>query len=175
LKQHEEMFCCFLPKFQESTSLKELHIKFPLTGGPSNLALESMLTHTQSLLSLSLTSACVSLEDRAVAAASSGLRKNTTLRELTLECKQDTKNVSPILTTLRDHPLLQRLRLCGDAMNLTGLETVLLSDNSKITELDLHRLGHPPIIGLTRVLRAWHAAFRSSSWEYAMFVLAATR
>jgi hypothetical protein len=48
LKRHEEMFCCFLPAFQESTSLKELHINFPLTGGLSNLALENMLTHTQS-------------------------------------------------------------------------------------------------------------------------------
>jgi hypothetical protein len=46
LKQHEEMFCCFLPAFQESTSLKELHMRFPRFDGPSNLALEIMLTHT---------------------------------------------------------------------------------------------------------------------------------
>jgi hypothetical protein len=39
-------------------------------------------------------------------------------------------------------------------MDLAGLETVLRSDNSKITELELHRLGQPPIMGLTRVLRA---------------------
>jgi hypothetical protein len=53
-RQLEEMFCCFLPAFQESTSLKELHMGFPRRDGPSSLALEHMSTHTQSLLSLSL-------------------------------------------------------------------------------------------------------------------------
>jgi hypothetical protein len=43
--------CCFLPAIQESTSLKELHMELPLQGGPSNLAFENMLTHTQSLRS----------------------------------------------------------------------------------------------------------------------------
>jgi hypothetical protein len=46
LQQREGMFCCFLPAIQESTSLKELDIDLPLIGGPSNLALENMLTHT---------------------------------------------------------------------------------------------------------------------------------
>jgi hypothetical protein len=69
-----------------------------------------------------------------VAAARSGLKKNTTLRELTLECSW----VSPILASLHDHPLLRRLCLHGHVVDLTGLETVLLSDNSKITELDIH-------------------------------------
>jgi hypothetical protein len=153
LKQHEEMFCCFLPAFQESSLLKELNMRFPLTGGPSYLALEIMLTHTQSLLSLSL-SCPTALGDIAVAAACSGLKNNSTLRELTLKVPRDAANVSPILTSLCDHPFLERLRLCGDAMDLTELETVLLSDNSQITELDMHSLGHPPIMGLTRVMRA---------------------
>jgi hypothetical protein len=29
-EQREEMLCCFLPAFQESTSLKELHMGLPL-------------------------------------------------------------------------------------------------------------------------------------------------
>jgi hypothetical protein len=49
LRHWEEILCCFLPAIQESTSLKELHITFPVTGGPSHLALENMLTHSQSL------------------------------------------------------------------------------------------------------------------------------
>jgi hypothetical protein len=53
-EEREEMFCCFLPAFQESTSLKKLDMELPTIGGPSNLALENMLTHTQSLRSLSL-------------------------------------------------------------------------------------------------------------------------
>jgi hypothetical protein len=44
--QGEEKLCCFLHAFQESTSLKELEIRFPLITGPSNRALENMLTHT---------------------------------------------------------------------------------------------------------------------------------
>jgi Leucine-rich repeat (LRR) protein len=171
MQQHEEMLCCFLPAIQESTSIKELDISFPRVGGSSNLGFENMLTHTQSLQSLRLWVGG-QLEDMAVAAAQSGLKKNTTLRELTLEVLQGATTVSPILTSLRDHPRLQRLCLRGWVANLNGLETVLLSDNSKITELEIeigmfhggppmfseleiHKTyGSPPITGLTNVLQA---------------------
>jgi Leucine-rich repeat (LRR) protein len=155
-RHQEEMLCCFLPAFQESTSLKELHMILPRGGGPSNLALENMLTHTQSSRSLTLSCAGGLLEDTAVAAASSGLKKNTTLRELTLYFPRGNTIVSPMLTSLRDHPLLRRLCLTGQGVDLTGLETALLSDTSKITELDIDRTsaGGLPIVGLTRVLDA---------------------
>jgi hypothetical protein len=42
----EEMLCCFLSAFQESTSPKELQIDLPMIGGPSNLAFGNVLTHT---------------------------------------------------------------------------------------------------------------------------------
>jgi Ran GTPase-activating protein (RanGAP) involved in mRNA processing and transport len=113
-----------------------------------------MLTHTQSLRSLTLS--CFAgglLEDRA--AYQSGLKKNTTLRELTLEFPQGTTtNVSPILTSLRDHPFLRKLCLRGHIGDLAGVETVLLSGNSKITELEIHKFYWPPIRGLTHVLQA---------------------
>jgi Ran GTPase-activating protein (RanGAP) involved in mRNA processing and transport len=155
MKHCEEMVCCFLPAFQGSTSLKELHIELPIRCGPSSLAFENMLTHTQSLQTLSLS--CPSgLGDIAVAAAGSGLQNNTTLRELTLNYPPDAANVSPILTSLRDHPLLRKLCLRGHMEDLTGLETVLLSDTSKITEVDVVRwCGGPPMTaGLTHVLKA---------------------
>jgi Ran GTPase-activating protein (RanGAP) involved in mRNA processing and transport len=152
LQQRDEFLCCLLPAIQESTSLKELSITFPCGGGPSNLALENLLTHTQTLWSLSLS--CPNglvLEDKAVAAARSGLKRNTSLRELTLEFAWGaTTDVSPIFTSLRDHPLLQKLCLRGHVRDLVGLETVLLSDTSKIAELEIHR----PMVGLTRVLQA---------------------
>jgi hypothetical protein len=152
LKQREEMLCCFLPVFQESTSLKELHMELPCRDGPSNRAFENMLTHTQSLQSLSLR---IFPGPNAVAAAVSGLKKNTTLRELTLECSPGPMTISPILTSLRDHPLLQRLCFRGGTVDLDGLETVLLSGTSKITELDICIFsGSPPMTGLTRVLQA---------------------
>jgi Ran GTPase-activating protein (RanGAP) involved in mRNA processing and transport len=154
-QQREEMLCCFLPAFQESTWLKELHMELPFRGGLSNRALESMLTHTQSLRSLRLICPIGQLEDIAVAAARSGLQNNTTLRELTLEFSWNATTYSPILTSLRDHPLLRRLCLRGHEVDLNGLETLLLSDTSKITELDIHRFrGGLPIKGLAPVLHA---------------------
>jgi Ran GTPase-activating protein (RanGAP) involved in mRNA processing and transport len=154
MKQHEEMFSCFLPAFQESTSLKELHMELPRGDGSSILELENMLTHTQSLRSLTLSTGSCQLVGRAiVAAASSGLKNNTTLRELTLDLSRCAS--SPILTSLKDHALLRRLCLRVDRMDLTGLETVLLSDTSSITELDIHwSYGGLPTVGLTSVLQA---------------------
>jgi Ran GTPase-activating protein (RanGAP) involved in mRNA processing and transport len=152
LNQHEETLCCFIAAIQESSSLKELRMELPLICGPSNLALENMLTHTQSLRSLHLSYPFGPLEDMAVAAVRSGLKKNATLRELTLQVSRRT-SISPIRTSLRDHPLLQRLCLRGYGMDLTGLETLLLSGTSKITELDIHG-SYEPMIGLTHLLHA---------------------
>jgi hypothetical protein len=156
LREREEIFCCFLHAFQESTSLKILHIDFPVTGGPSNLALESMLRHTQSLRSLGLMCPVGSPGNKIVAAAASGLKKNATLRELTLIFPQDATTVSLLFTSLRDHPHLRKLCLRGHAANLTGLETVLSSDTSNITELEIQRsYGSPAVMGLTPVLQAF--------------------
>jgi hypothetical protein len=158
-QQREEMLCCFLPAFQESTALKELRIESPRGGRASNRALENMLTYTQSLRSLSLKCLDDRLEDMFsfVTAVRSGLKRNNTLRELTLEDWRGT-TISPILTSLRDHPLLRRLCLRGhdDVMNVTGLETLLLSENSKIKELEIcrdTRRSKSPL-GLPHVLRA---------------------
>jgi Ran GTPase-activating protein (RanGAP) involved in mRNA processing and transport len=151
-EQYEEMISCFLPAIQESTSLKELEITCPLLGWPSNLALENMLSHTQSLRSLTL---CIPFRPIDVAAVQSGLKMNTSLRELTLEYSQGAATVSPILTSLRDHPLLRKLCLGGDVVDLARLETVLLSETSKVTELDINRFNASlPLIGFQRVLRA---------------------
>jgi Ran GTPase-activating protein (RanGAP) involved in mRNA processing and transport len=152
----EEMFCTFLPAFQESTSLKELQIDLLLIGGPSKLAFENMLTHTQSLRSLTLICPVgVAGKDIALAAARSGLKKNTTLRELTLDVSRGATILSPIFTSLHDHPLIQRLCLRGYVTDLDGLETLLLSDNSEITELDIQgSYGARRTMGLTHVLQA---------------------
>jgi hypothetical protein len=144
----EEILCSFLHAFQESPSLKEVRIDFPVTGEPSNLALENMLTHAQSLRSLRLSCHCDT------AAAQSGLKKNTTLRELTLYFPRHATTISSILTSVRDHPLLRRLCLTGFKVNLTGLETLLRSDTSKITELEIQGCPGIPTIALTPVLQA---------------------
>jgi Ran GTPase-activating protein (RanGAP) involved in mRNA processing and transport len=157
-RDREEMVCWLLDAIQESTSIKELRIELPPIGGPSNLAFENMLAHTQSLKSLRLRITSGRLENLAVAAARSGLKKNTTLRELTLDVYQGATIVSSLFTSLSDHPSLQSLclRLRMQGIDLTGLETVLLSDNAKITELDIHRIYRDglPITSLTNALRA---------------------
>jgi Ran GTPase-activating protein (RanGAP) involved in mRNA processing and transport len=102
-----------------------------------------MLTHTQSLRTLTLNYTSLDgllLEDVAMATAQFGLKANTTLAT----------SPAPILTSLRDHPLLQRLCLRGPGVNLNGLETELLSDTSQITELEIHHNQRD----LTRVLQA---------------------
>jgi hypothetical protein len=130
-------------------------MNFPCGVGSPDLEFENMLSHTQSLRSLILSFQAGPLGDLAVAAASSGLKNNTTLRELRLEDPQDTP-VSPIFTNLCDHPHLRRLCLRGRVADLAGLDNLLLSDNSKITELEIHRSlgGRLPIMDLTRVLHA---------------------
>ena len=150
------LLCCFLHAIQESTSLKELNIGFPIIGGSSNLALESLLAHTQTLRCLSPICAVGPLEDISVATARSGLQKKSTLRELKMEFPRGGAIVSPIFTSLRDHPLLRKLCLHGYVRDLTGLETVLLNDLYEIKELEIHRYDvGPRIIGLTRsVLQA---------------------
>jgi Ran GTPase-activating protein (RanGAP) involved in mRNA processing and transport len=154
--QHrEEMLCCFLPAIQDSVWLEELDMQLLSTGGPSNQALENMLTHTQSLRSLTLRVPPRHIGKADEAAVQSGLKKNTTLQELTFEFSSRAATVSPILATLHHHPLLRRICFRGHVKNLTGLETVLLSDTSKITELDIDGYYRgPPATGLTRVLEA---------------------
>jgi hypothetical protein len=165
--QREEMKRYFLAAIQESTSLKEVVMKLPPIGGPSNhLAFENMLTHTQSLRHLILYSSHSITDIFDVAAARSGLKNNTTLQELTLQFPippvATIRNLSSILTSLCDHPHLRKLCLCMHVRDLTGLDTLLLSDNSKITELDIHNWrgglaqfrALSPVIGLPRVLEA---------------------
>jgi hypothetical protein len=115
-----------------------------------------MLTHTQSLRSLTLRCPGGRQEDIALAKTRSGLKKNTTLRELTLEIARSATTVSPTFTCLRDHPLLRRLCVRGNVVDLTGLATALQSDTSKIKELEIYKYykGQPIIMGLAQMLRA---------------------
>jgi hypothetical protein len=75
MQLRDEILCCFLSAIQESTSLQKLHMELPRGTGPSNLAFENMLTHTQSLRSLSLSCPDGPTEEIAMAAARSGLKR----------------------------------------------------------------------------------------------------
>jgi Ran GTPase-activating protein (RanGAP) involved in mRNA processing and transport len=71
---------------------------------------------------------------------------------------QEAQRMSPFsLNFLRNHPLLPRLCLYVYRMNLAGLETLtlLLSETSKITELEINgSYGGRTNMGLWHVLRA---------------------
>jgi hypothetical protein len=136
-----EMLCCFLPAIQESTSLKELYMEWPPIGWSGNLAFRKMLANTQSLRSLILSFPTGLQGDLAVNAASSGLKKNTTLRELTLVVSQGATTASPNLISPCDNLVLRKVCLRWYMGDLTGgLRTVLLSETSQITEL--RSMGH---------------------------------
>jgi Ran GTPase-activating protein (RanGAP) involved in mRNA processing and transport len=159
-QNRQDIFTCFLRAMQDSTSLLKLEMNFSVAlGGPSKLAIESMLKHSKSLRSLTLICQMRELTDILVAAgaaAKSELKKNITLRELTLEIpKNSAFSETPTLSIIRYLPQLRKLRLNGCVMNLTGLETVMLSDTCNITELEIHKSEiWLPIEGLRRVLRA---------------------
>jgi hypothetical protein len=98
--------------FQESTSLEDLCVELSLRGGPSHMALEKMLTYTQSLRCLSLVFPGGQLKDTLlVTAVRSGLKMNITIQELTQEFSQGATTVSPTFTGMRHQPLLRRLCL----------------------------------------------------------------
>jgi hypothetical protein len=119
LLHSEEINCCLLSAFQESTSLKELDTELPSIGGPSNLALGNMLANTHGLQALTLSFPAGLQGDLAVATASSGLKKNTTIRELTLVVSQDATTICSILISLCDNPLLRSLCLREIVVDLT--------------------------------------------------------
>jgi hypothetical protein len=123
-----------------------------------------MLTHTQSLRSLSLVYPLgLPVKGIAVAVARSGLKNNITLRELTLDFSRS-MTTSSILTSLREHPLPRRLCLkesvvtfccCAipPSLPLIGFQRVLrtLARRFTPTKLGLHgfRICHDE----TRLLR----------------------
>jgi Ran GTPase-activating protein (RanGAP) involved in mRNA processing and transport len=152
-EQCQKMLCYFLPAFQESTSLKELQMQLPIIGdGPSNLAFQSMLAHTKSLQALTIIYPDNRFYETDATVFRSGLEMNTSLRELTLTFVQCEETVPTMLNSICNHPLLGRLWLNGTGVDLTGLEVLLESDTSKITELDIEGFHvRPPLVGLPRV------------------------
>jgi Ran GTPase-activating protein (RanGAP) involved in mRNA processing and transport len=74
------------------------------------------------------------LDPEALEMLQSGVTKNTTLRELTLKSWSGT-SLTAILTSLRDHPLLQKLSLVDCVEERIGLDILLHNGKSKITDL----------------------------------------
>jgi Ran GTPase-activating protein (RanGAP) involved in mRNA processing and transport len=127
-----------LRALRESTSLKELTIKY-IDLGRASLDLQDLLIHTQSLQKLDLSAG---LNPEETAHVQLGLTMNSTLVDLTLyRGGPGTQTVTPILKSLHNHPFLQSLRLEECAEEPTGIDTLLLSDKSKITQVIINLVG----------------------------------
>jgi Ran GTPase-activating protein (RanGAP) involved in mRNA processing and transport len=134
---HQQSLSTFIKAIGQSTSVQELSL--------TNLGLESasksfeyLLTRTKSLRRLR-----VDLKGRgpfqevATAAIASGFSKNTTLREIELYAWQQT-GLIPVLTALKDHPVLEKLHLVG-YLSLAGMDSLLRGNNSQLKELVIGR------------------------------------
>lgn len=150
LQRHKQVFSILLRALQESTSLKEISIHNLEIGMLANNSLETFLARTPSLQKLHLLSTHRALYREEIVALQSALTKSTTLQALSL-ADWPASTLSSILASLHNHPNLQTLHLNGCAEELTGLDTLLKSRHSKITELLISGNGGAPS-GLSAVL-----------------------
>jgi Ran GTPase-activating protein (RanGAP) involved in mRNA processing and transport len=125
--------CNFLGAISQSTSVMELSLT-KLDLGPVSESFGNLLTRTKALRHLHVDlEGRVSLEEAATAAIASGFSKNTTLREIHLVNLQET-SLTPVLTALQMHPLLEKLQV-EVFSSFNGIDVMVGSKQSQIKEL----------------------------------------
>jgi Ran GTPase-activating protein (RanGAP) involved in mRNA processing and transport len=136
-RNHHTVLTILLRSLRKSTSLEEFSIKNRQLGRASH-ELKAFLIHTKSLRKLALST---SLPPEEWGRVQLGLSMNTTLVELALIDNflygdgQVPYNVAPIPKGLHNHPSLKTLRLEACRGEVTGIENLLISDKSKITQV----------------------------------------
>jgi Ran GTPase-activating protein (RanGAP) involved in mRNA processing and transport len=165
-RNQDTVLTIILRSLQESKSLEELSIKNRQLGCASH-ELETFLIRTKSLRKLVVST---SLLPKEWARVQLGLSMNTTIVELALidnalyDDGQWAYNVAPIPKGLHNHPSLQTLRLEECREELTGIENLLTSGKSKITQVIISfqgncflepavRLSQSTLLALTRYAR----------------------
>jgi hypothetical protein len=138
-----------LQALSRNTSVTKLIID-DLDVGLVSVAFQNFLTRTQTLQKLQISSLYRfgEFDEMQTAAVVSGFASNTTLCELELTHQA---GIAPVLAALQDHPKLQKIRL-NCAPNLSGLEVLLRSQDSKVNELILVGVG-TSTVGLQAVMR----------------------
>jgi Ran GTPase-activating protein (RanGAP) involved in mRNA processing and transport len=130
---HRQFLSIFIEAVGQSNSVKELNLTCPGFGTASE-SFENLLTRTKTLRHLRVDlKRRGPLEEEETAAIASGFSKNTTLREIVLIEWQETSLI-PVLTALRDHPVLEKLHVLG-ITSFTGLDALLRGKNSQLKEL----------------------------------------
>jgi hypothetical protein len=136
--RRERALCTFIEAIGQSTSVQGLRL-MNLGLGSASASFENLLTQTKTLRHLR-----VDLEkqwpltEAETAAIASGFSKNSTLREIVLVDWQET-GLTPVLTALRDHPMLEKLQVDGFS-SFTGMDALLHGKNSQLKELMIARL-----------------------------------
>jgi hypothetical protein len=139
LSLHQRVISILLTSLQVSSSLKKLSVVNIQLHQSASQAFESLLTHTKSLQKLQL-KGWRGVNPEELEMLQSGFSKNTPLRELTLISWSGT-NLTAVLTSLRDHPLLQKLSSAACIEERIGLNILLHSGKSKITDLTIDKTG----------------------------------
>jgi hypothetical protein len=135
--RREWALCTFIKAIGQSTSVKELNL-MNLGLESASESFENLLTRTKTLRHLRVDlKRQEPLKEAATAAIASGFSKNSTLHEINLLDWQETSLI-PVLTALRDHPVLQKLQVEGFS-SFTGIDALLGSKESQLKELIIAR------------------------------------
>jgi hypothetical protein len=156
-----------LRALSRNASVTELNLD-ALDVGLASVAFQKLLTRTQTLQKLQINSFWQFGDDVQQAAIVSAFANNSTLCELELTqqaaivshfannwmCELELTRqtgLAPLLTALQDHQKLQKIRL-NCVLNLSGLEVLWRSQDSKVKELVLEGVG-TSTVGLKAVLQ----------------------
>jgi Ran GTPase-activating protein (RanGAP) involved in mRNA processing and transport len=131
---HQQFLSTFIDAIGQSNSVNELNL-MNLDLGTASASFENLLTKTKTLRYLQVgLERQEPLEEAATAAIiASSFSKNATLRQIVLV---DWEGISliPVLTALRDHPVLEELYVLGFS-SFAGMDILLRGKNSQLKEL----------------------------------------
>jgi Ran GTPase-activating protein (RanGAP) involved in mRNA processing and transport len=149
------MISLLLRALSRNTSVTKLIIYLGVVRFAST-AFQELLTCTQMLTKLQIVGLNTAAFDEVqIAAITSGLANNTTLRDLELKSWREA-DLAPVLTALQNHPTLERIHFSVKYVDylpsLSGLDGLLRSQDSKVKELVFER-ANIRTVGFQSVLR----------------------
>jgi Ran GTPase-activating protein (RanGAP) involved in mRNA processing and transport len=126
----QRVLSIFLRGLEDSIYVREVYLECSMLETTTRQALTGFLIRSKTLRKLDISS------NEEMHPVLSCLARNKTLQDLTLTNDSSTR-VTSIHPCLGDNPALKTLRINSTMMGMSGLDTLLRNDNSKITELIL--------------------------------------
>jgi hypothetical protein len=135
---HQQFLSSFIEAIGQSNSVTELDL-VNLDFGTASESFENLLTRTKILrhLRVDLREQEPLKAKETAAIIASGFSKNATLREIELVDWGET-GLAPVLTALRDHPVLEKLLVWGFS-SFTGIDALLRGKKSLLKELIIEK------------------------------------